>query len=345
MLGSVPIIRATMLAGLDDLLRAKRVNTSIEQLLDEIGSKFKPPHHLELDTYLQLLERVGVLTRDPCFGLTFAKSYPVGGMKVLGFLAINAPDLRTMVGTVSRYIRLQSNGIDFKFNESRGVGSLTWQLSDQLTSPSKVMLEFAMALCVDRLKLRSDSDWLPSYASFTYPDPRKDDGCRRSYSEFFGSELEFNAPVCSIRAPSKEFERPIKAANSQLYELLMEYADQEMSELESAMTSEQRVTSALIDCLPMQEGNLEAVAKALKRTPRQLQDELKREGTHFEAILTAVRKRLAKSYLRTSTRSMTEISMVVGFSELSAFTRAVKSWYGLTPTELRDALKAGKKFD
>lgn len=345
MLGSVPMIRATMLAGLDELLQAKRINTTTEQLLRELGSRFKPPDDLELNIYLCLLERVAVLTRDPCFGLGMARAFPVGAMKVFSFLAIHAPDLKTMVEIVSQYARLQLDGLSFRFREKGRIATITWEFSPEVTGPTKTMLEFAMALCVDRSRIHSGTDWTPTSARFVYADPRTTLDCRERYADFFGQDIAFDARICSLTAPSSAFERPLKTANKKLFELLLEYADQEMSKRESAITAEHRVAIALLDGLPMQDGNLEAVAKALKRTPRQIQDELKREGTNFEAVLIAVRKRLAKNYLGTSPRSMTEIAMIVGFSELSAFTRAVKSWYGLTPTELRDALKAGKKFD
>lgn len=334
------MIRATMVAGLDDILRSAGHNLDVNRLLDEIGSRAKPPQDLRLNAYLLLLERIAELMRDPCFGLAFAKAFPVGAMKVFSYLVANAPELRTMVSCISRYAGLQIDALQVSFEEADEVGTITWRFGPQVTSPTKTMLEFCMSLFVDRLRMNSGSDWTPRAARFAYPDPRSTEACRRSYAEMFGADLDFDVAVSSMTAPSAAFERPLKSADRKLFELMLEYADREMSAKMQVTSSAETVASVLIDSLPLQQVNLESVAATMKRTPRQLQEDLRKEGTNFEAVLVEVRRRLAESYLKTSTRSMTEIAMMLGFSEQSAFTRAVKSWYGIPPTELRSRLRS-----
>lgn len=337
--GLAPMIRATMLTGLDDILRARRINASVREMLADLKCPAKPPDDLPLNHYLLLLERMAELTKDSCFGVTFARSFPVGSMKIFSFLGRNAPDLRTMISVVSRYVRLQLDALDMNFESHGGTARISWRFGPEVTSPTKTMLEFAMALCVDRIRLNSGEHWIPASARFAYPDPRSTNAHKAAYAEFFGDNLDFDAPICALTAPSAQFDRPQKGADLKLFALMLEYADRELSERELLKTPADRVAAALIDSLPLQEGNLEAVAAALSRTPRQLQEELRRTGTNFEAVLADVRKRLAKSYLESTNHSMTDIAMMLGFSELSAFTRATRNWYKMSPTELRAALR------
>ena len=83
------------------------------------------------------------------------------------------------------------------------------------------------------------------------------------------------------------------------------------------------------------QSDLDSIAGAFGISPRALQGRLKRAGTTFEAEFVAARKLMAESYLRDTGPSMTEIAMLLGFSELSAFTRAVQRWFGVSPKTFR----------
>ena len=52
-------------------------------------------------------------------------------------------------------------------------------------------------------------------------------------------------------------------------------------------------------------------------------------------LLTEVRKELAKQYIQDRSKTLTEISYMLGFSEASSFSRAYKGWTGHAPSEAR----------
>ncbi|MCP4750385.1 MAG: helix-turn-helix transcriptional regulator [Proteobacteria bacterium] len=59
------------------------------------------------------------------------------------------------------------------------------------------------------------------------------------------------------------------------------------------------------------------------------------------ALMNAVRTELAQEYLSVTDLSIDQISDLIGFTETTAFRRALKKWTGQTPTEFRNALKIG----
>jgi AraC-like DNA-binding protein len=67
---------------------------------------------------------------------------------------------------------------------------------------------------------------------------------------------------------------------------------------------------------------------------------LSREGVTFQALLAEVRHHLARQYLGGGQISLAEISLLLGFSESSAFQRAFRKWSGVTPSVYRDAARA-----
>jgi CubicO group peptidase (beta-lactamase class C family) len=55
----------------------------------------------------------------------------------------------------------------------------------------------------------------------------------------------------------------------------------------------------------------------------------------FQKLLDDTRRDLASSYVRQGTRSVTEITFLLGFTDTSNFTRAFKRWTGMSPTEFK----------
>ena len=78
---------------------------------------------------------------------------------------------------------------------------------------------------------------------------------------------------------------------------------------------------------------LEDVAANFNITPRSLQRRLQQESTTFQQIADAVRKSIALHYLESGKYQMKEISSILGYNEVSAFSRAFKRWTGQAPME------------
>jgi AraC-like DNA-binding protein len=65
---------------------------------------------------------------------------------------------------------------------------------------------------------------------------------------------------------------------------------------------------------------------------------LNKENTSFKLLLTEVRKELALQYIQDRSKTLTEISFLLGFSEVSSFSRAFKGWTGKPPSEARQGV-------
>lgn len=140
-----------------------------------------------------------------------------------------------------------------------------------------------------------------------------------------GYRMQFNA---------KFLDEPIISANYELQKLFLE-------KLNSA--SEDRITSSVsfqvkvMDFL-MQNSylgilSLDDVASNFNMTSRSLQRRLQRESVTFQHIADTVRKSLAVHYLQTGRYQAKEVASILGYNELSAFSRAFKRWTGKNPSD------------
>ncbi|MDF7682688.1 helix-turn-helix transcriptional regulator [Lactobacillus sp. ESL0679] len=90
---------------------------------------------------------------------------------------------------------------------------------------------------------------------------------------------------------------------------------------------------------------LKDVAEAIKISPRTLQRWLKREGTSFKEQVTIVQKILALNLLQDLTLTTTEVSFLVGFSNVTSFYKAFKRWTGKTVLTYRHQIILEKSMN
>lgn len=92
-----------------------------------------------------------------------------------------------------------------------------------------------------------------------------------------------------------------------------------------------QLQAAMLKEIPRGNPNLIHIAKYLDVSPRTLQRRLRALGISYMQILHALREQLSKRYLCQSELSLSEIALILGYSEQSAFQRAFKQWTGQTP--------------
>ncbi len=99
-----------------------------------------------------------------------------------------------------------------------------------------------------------------------------------------------------------------------------------------------RVKAAVVDQMPSGNVTDQAIAKALHMGVRALQRKLQDAGTTFKTLLDGTRRELACQYIRDSRLNLNEISFLLGFAEVSSFSRAFKRWTGESPSVFRQSV-------
>ncbi|MEM9575266.1 MAG: helix-turn-helix domain-containing protein [Pseudomonadota bacterium] len=79
--------------------------------------------------------------------------------------------------------------------------------------------------------------------------------------------------------------------------------------------------------------NLDSAADTFAVAERTLRRKLVAEGTSFRQVLEWVRRDICHLYFLEGKRQLSDISTLLGYSELSAFTRAYTGWYGHPPSK------------
>lgn len=196
-------------------------------------------------------------------------------------------------------------------------------------SPQMVMLSITLALV--SVRAVAGPDWHPIGVYLDLDASSFQDAMWRHFEVpvFCGSahnELAFDA---------SELMRPIATSNPALLSVLTEYFDKMMHAVPDRDDLTSRVFHKIRSNLGDHRCTLDWIASSLHMHPRTLQRLLVAEGTSFRDLLREARIELADYLLRLTRTPVSDISALLGYSNVSAFSRAFEKERGYPPTQER----------
>ena len=120
-----------------------------------------------------------------------------------------------------------------------------------------------------------------------------------------------------------------------MYRQLIEQAEKYLRSLYAQDNYAAQLKRGLAELMAAGEANTDTACRSLRLSRRTLQRRLRAEKTSFQKILNEVRAVLAINYLSDARLKSLEVAMLLGYSSISAFTTAFKSWYDMPPNEYR----------
>ena len=121
-----------------------------------------------------------------------------------------------------------------------------------------------------------------------------------------------------------------------MYSQLIEQAEKYLRSLYEQDNIAEQLKRTLAELMAAGEANADAACRALLLSRRTLQRRLRAEKTSFQKVLQEVRALLAVNYLSDERLRALDVSMLLGYSSISSFTTAFKSWYDVPPAEYRE---------
>jgi len=268
-------------------------------------------------------------TGDPSFGLTAARYAMPTSFHVLGYAVLASSTLKEGLERIIRYRRLIGDIIKLSLEESGEHGRF---LIDVSRVPGAVPYEAVDAVAATVVRqarfLRGDRNFSPTLVSLQRPAPPDVEPFRRT----FRAPLRFVQTLNFVELRRADLEERLPAANAELARQSDDALVRYLARLEKSGVAP-RVQEAIVDALPNGAPTKQLVARRLGMSPRTLQRHLAAEDTSFKELLNDARMRLARTYIEEGRVPITEITFVLGFADLSAFSRAFKRWTGSSPSE------------
>ena len=277
------------------------------------------------NVYQELYQQVD----DPCMGLKLASVWHPSHLASLGYAWLASSTLYTALNRLSRYVRIINDAISVSLEEE-GDNLVITITSDDREIPAHYQADSSSAILITMCRANYGEELSPVSVSFKHATSP----CSGEYYGFFRCPVEFGAKQNQIILPLDVVNKRLTSASPQLAQINDQVMINYLADLDKEDVIQQ-VKAAIIDQLPSGNVNEETVSEAIYSSKRSLQRRLNEKGTTFKTILTEVRQDLALKYIHDRKLTLTEISFMLGFSEMSSFSRAFKRWTGESPKEFR----------
>lgn len=190
----------------------------------------------------------------------------------------------------------------------------------------------AIAALLTFLRRQMDTPPPPSGISFLHEVSAE---TAAAYEAFFGCPVRFGDSHVRVRFPLEYLRIRMPRSDPALRALLDRQAQALLRALPATTATEHALQQVLLRLLPEGEPTLERASRALHMAPRTLQRRLSAHGLTWQRWLDRSREQLAAQYLADPGLALSDIALLLGFSEQSAFTRAYRRWTGDSPGRAR----------
>ncbi len=287
---------------------------------------------LPLDQYQALWKTALKITNNPALGLELGQIFDASKVGLVGHIIFNSSNLGEGLKEYVRLFSIVNEAISLNFETDEQYAYLRFiHLNPEYYCIPD--MERSMVLSLYRGKALFDSDIKWEAVHFQHPQP----DYIEQYQRVFNCPLYFNQSHCQIVFQRKYLELAPKQRNPYLGSAALQYANNLLKKLFRRSYSD-KVKGLIAQAIGKGVADVDHIAEQLNTSRQTLYRKLKAEGVSFQGLLEEVRFTTAKEQLKGSDRSLSEIAFSLGFSDLSAFSRAFKRWSGVTPKEFREGL-------
>ena len=278
----------------------------------------------------EMLERVSQLTQDPFFGLKVGSRITPRHLGILGYVSYSCNTLGEALLRLQRFEDLVYAVNDLKVSFEGDLVLLQW--GAELGVTGELADQTVQAALVSYIRYIIEPDFTPSYMSFINPTPSD----IKPYEDFFRCPVRFEASYTTLAFPALWLAKPVAKPDPVLRDILDRQAENLLQQLPANDEFVDALRHAIHAAIHAATPNLDVVAMRMHCSPRTLQRRLDERSLKFQVLLDDARLQLAKRYLSKSNTSLSEIALLLGYAEQSAFNHAFKRWTGATPKAWRE---------
>jgi AraC-like DNA-binding protein len=276
------------------------------------------------------------LSRDPSTPFQVGARLHLFAYGMYGYALMSCLSLRDYFKLGVKYHLLATPTLTIEWREYPHAA--VWNFPDEfIFAPSvelrQFLIEQQFTQQVTHLQDVAGRSCPPTKAHFSYPAPAH----AAIYTEYLGCPCFFEQEHCELHYDSTILEQKPHLAHRLTSTLFQEACDNLIGEAKASAGVAGEVYQILMRS-PGVFPSMEDVAQALHMTSRTLRRHLDAEEISFSTIMDDVHRALATEYLRTTSMSIEDIAMLVGFSDTANFRRAFKRWTGKNPGGLRGKL-------
>lgn len=297
-----------------------------------------PTLPIRLACFCRLFEEAARQTGDGNFGLWFGNQFRPHDLGLWGYLAVSSPTLgvalRNIIDTFPFH---QQHSLLRLAPRNDGLLMLQYQIRAPDIVERRQDADLSLGMFLNIFRECLGRGWTPETVYFEHPRPVD----AEQHEAAFGAPACFSQPTNALVFRPEALKHPMPRRDPKMMAMMRACLEALGSKADDFEPLTDRVRMAVRTRLPDGWPSLEAISEDLRLSPASIRRELARIGLTYKGLVQAVRRELALSYLRQRHLPLSEIAFLLGYSELSAFSRAVRRWTGRSPKSVRNRLLDG----
>ena len=324
------LLDAALRAGVDLSYALVESGISNEDLED-------PQSRISMAIENQLLKQAIAESDDSLFGLHMGEGIRPRFMGELGYASMSSATLGDAIELMIPFMKVTTEYAQLRFEWRESAGEKTlwlmWEsdLETLPTYPARVDANFAAAIIYGRWLIGQALN--PARILFKH----SAQGDPAEYQRIFRCDVTFGQPENAIVLPGHLLDLPLRDADPEVHKVARSRMQRAVTQYHARDNLLEQVRLEIQKRLQQGVPQLEPIADQLGVKPWTLRRQLRAENTDFSSLLEDERRRLACDWLLHSERSVNQIALDLGYSEQSAFNRAFKRWFDITPVQYRDS--------
>lgn len=281
------------------------------------------------DLWLNVLH----LSRDAQFGLHLGESLQLAALGIVGEIIKSSNTVGEAVTNAAAMVAHVTGWFSMTVTRNRNAFTVhinPLQSEWKSSAPAVQMLDVLMVLVIhelDGLMLKKivplSVSYMPAIAN------------THEYERVFRCRPVAKSRKNAITFDISFWNEPIITANYELQHFLKEKMTAALNPVKKKERLSDKISRYLISNAWLGVLSLEETSANFHLSPRTLQRRLKEENVNFQQLADGARQYLAIQALEQGRYTVKEIAYMMGYNELSAFSRAFKRWTGSSPETYR----------
>jgi len=318
--------------GLSDFIHLK--GADVDKIFGVSGINpellLSPTLSLQLTSYCEVLEQSAKFTHCTNFGLHYGQQFHPKSLGLIGYIALCSATLEDALKNLTSYFYLHQKDTLCRLVDLKDSYRLDYQVQHGAILSRRQDAELSLGMFMNVVREVLGSHYAPREIHFEHPRPE----FWQEHSRLFNAPTFFDQPFNSIIIAKSDLKITMPQSDPILLMVMLETLKLLNVSSQSQCLVDQ-VRSHIQLNLSSGEPNLETIANDLNLSSCILSRRLKLDGITFTQLIDQTRYELACNYIKQKNLAISEIAFLLGYSEVSAFSRAFKRWFGCTPRQLR----------
>lgn len=313
---------------------ARRNGMDVPQLLDAAGLCESVAENVSLrmtaSQFSKLLLQFWHMADDEYLGMASTQCRQ-GAFTMMAKQSVSQPCLRDVFKHIARFYRLIGDGVQLRLGEGTEESRFYLHRAVPERDPDHMLVEFFLMLwhrfpswlIGQRITLRR--------TELSYPQPAH----WEEFELIFPCPVTFDSDDNSLVFDTAWLDKPVVQSPDTLREHLLHAPLNWITRQAFSPHYTRRAMDYLENIDAIGDTRIDELAAMFHMTSRTLHRRLSEERTSFQEIKDRVRRDRAIHQLSHEGKRVSEISRDLGFSDTAAFSRAFKTWTGVSPSDYR----------